>query len=225
MGFSNISIDLIFGIPGSSDNTLKKNIEIISSFGIPHVSCYALTIEPKTALNFFVQKGKMEATKDEESASQFQLIQREMAICGYELYEISNYCQPGAESRHNTGYWRGEKYLGIGPSAHSFNGESRQWNIPNNAFYTKALNKGELLFETEVLTPEMKYQEYVLTSIRTKWGCDLERIRTMGLDFYHKICNQMLPLLKNGLLKLENEVLYLTEKGYFLSDYITRELF
>ncbi|OYT12903.1 MAG: coproporphyrinogen III oxidase, partial [Bacteroidetes bacterium 4572_114] len=183
-GFDNLSIDLIYGIPSSNDEVWKENISKPIRLGVPHISAYALTVEPGTALDQFIRKGKTRPLEDTVAARQFNMIMHVLEEAGFEHYEISNFCLPGRYSRHNTSYWFGEKYLGTGPSAHSFDGVSRQWNVSNLKSYISSVEKNEINFQKEILTKTQKYNEYVMTSLRTMWGIDLEKVKT---DFGEKL--------------------------------------
>jgi oxygen-independent coproporphyrinogen-3 oxidase len=228
-GFHDLSLDLIYGTPGMSDQQWVYNIETVLGFDVPHLSCYCLTVEPQTALDHFVKKGKARPVDDAQAARQLEYLMQRLAAAGYEHYEISNFAKPGRYSRHNTSYWTGEPYLGIGPSAHSFNGVSRQWNVANNARYIRALEPEspdwEALFELETLTPEQRYNEYVMTSLRTQWGCDLARIRGIGAGFEAYFLSEVSPFLEDGSVWRSGEVFFLTQKGKFVGDYVASELF
>ena len=186
-GFQNLTIDLIYGTPGLSDEAWLRNIDQALQLQVPHLSCYALTVEPKTALHHLVQTHKMPDTDPEQQSRQFQLLIDQMAAAGYEHYEISNFARPGWRSRHNSAYWQGQHYLGLGPGAHSYNGISRRWNISNNSVYSRWLLQNEPgqptdpppqpLFEEEILTPQNRFNEYVMTALRTLEGIDLQHLR------------------------------------------------
>ena len=171
-GFDNLTVDLIYGAPTTSDEQWLKNMKTVFDYDIPHISCYALTVEKDTALHNLVKKGKMPPIDEEKSARHFEMLMFEMKRFGYLHYEISNFAQPNHFARHNSNYWLGVPYLGLGPSAHSFDGTSRQWNIANNAVYIKSLNDNKVPFERENLTPAQRYNEYVMTTLRTIWGSD-----------------------------------------------------
>lgn len=222
-GFENLTVDLIYGSPITSDKQWRGNLKTVFQFNIPHLSCYCLTVEPKTALAHFIQTGKAQPVDEEQAARQFEILMEKTSEAGYEHYEISNFAKPGCYSRHNSSYWQGKKYLGIGPSAHSFDGISRQWNVANNAKYIRSILDGKVPFEKEVLTPEQRYNEYVMTSLRTMWGCDLERIRTMGFGSY--FLENATPFLKEGQLERSGQIFKLTKKGKFLADGIAAGLF
>ena len=224
--FDNISIDLIYGMPDMTLDRWKKNIEKALSFGVPHISSYALTIEPKTALANFVEKGLIRPASDEVAQEHFHLLYETLLREGFVCYEISNFGKPGYFSQNNSAYWQQKKYVGIGPSAHSFDGIRRGWNIDNNPKYIKALEKGELPMETETLTTKDKYNEYVMTGLRTIWGVDVTRIqKEYGEKYKDYILMQSKKFREEGLLVLEGNVLSTTKKGKFLADGIAADLF
>jgi oxygen-independent coproporphyrinogen-3 oxidase len=224
--FDNISIDLIYGIPDMNEERWKKNIEIALDLELPHFSCYALTVEPQTALQKFIEKGIIKPVDDDAAKSHFEILTATLQQEGFVHYEFSNYGKPGYFSRNNTAYWMGKPYLGIGPSAHSYDGETRKWNVSNNALYVKSLEKGELPFQEERLSLTDKYNEYVMTRLRTMWGISLEEVeKKFGLRFRNYLKEQAKENLKDGLLRMEKDKLHVTEKGKFLSDGIAADLF
>ncbi|SMG06164.1 radical SAM family heme chaperone HemW [Arenibacter troitsensis] len=224
--FDNISIDLIYGIPGMTNERWISNIEKALAFGVPHISSYALTVEPKTALKTFIDKGLIPPVDDELAEAHFHILVQKLSAAGFVNYEISNFGKPGYFSRNNTAYWQGKKYLGIGPSAHSYDGVRRGWNINNNAKYIKAIAQNELPMETEVLSLTDRYNEYVMTGLRTIWGISLERIKTeFGHKFYTYLTQQAQKKIEDGLLYIENDRLLVSKKGKFLSDGIAADLF
>ena len=224
--FDNISIDLIYGIPGMTNERWISNIEKALAFGVPHISSYALTVEPKTALKTFIDKGLIPPVDDELAEAHFHILVQKLAEAGFVNYEISNFGKPGYFSRNNTAYWQGKKYLGIGPSAHSYDGLRRGWNINNNAKYIKAIAQNELPMETEVLSITDRYNEYVMTGLRTIWGVSLERIKTeFGQKFYAYLTQQAQKKIEDGLLYIEKDHLLVSKKGKFLSDGIAADLF
>ncbi len=225
-GLENITIDLIYGYPLLSDEKWKQNIKQAIEFGIPHISSYSMTVEPKTALASFINKGNQKPMDEAQSAGQFQYLMGELTTSGFEHYEISNFAKPGQYSKHNTNYWRGVHYLGIGPSAHSFNGESRQWNVANNAKYLGSLEKNEIPFEVETLTLENRYNEYLMTSLRTQWGVDLAKINTdYGTEQKSNLLASAEEYLDKNWLTLNEEKLVLTQTGKLYADLIASELF
>jgi len=193
--FDNISIDLIYGIPNLSNERWIANIQRILDLGIPHISCYALTVEERTALNKLIQKGVIPSPKEEVAHAHFMLLIEKLRANGYIHYELSNFAKPGYYSKNNSAYWLGKKYLGIGPSAHSFDGRYRSWNISNNPLYIKAIEAGELPSEIEELSVFDRYNEYVMTGLRTIWGVDLTRVSNeFGAEFYNYLFKNPLHL-------------------------------
>ncbi len=225
IGFNNLTIDLIYGTPTTSNEMWQQNIQTALDFNIPHISCYCMTVEPNTALDHFVKKGKADPVDEEKAAQQFEMLMTDLKSAGYEHYEISNFAKSGWHARHNSNYWLGTDYLGIGPSAHSFNGKSRQWNVANNAQYIKALTAQETAFEVETLSKEQQYNEYILTALRTKWGCDLAKIENWGQAFKHHFEKISKSYLTNQLIQQKNNIFTLTDKGKLLADRIALELF
>lgn len=224
--FKNISIDLIYGIPGMTNARWKQNIEKALSFNIPHISSYALTVEPKTALAHFIEKGVVQNVDDEVAQAHFHILSGTLADAGYTCYEISNFGRPGYFSKNNTAYWQQKTYLGIGPSAHSYDGQRRGWNIRSNPKYLRAIAEGELPMEVEVLSKTDRYNEYVMTGLRTIWGVSLEKIRGHYGDVYSQyITQQAEKHIHNHLLYWDGDTLLATRKGKFLVDGIASDLF
>jgi oxygen-independent coproporphyrinogen III oxidase len=224
--FDNISIDLIYGIPGMSNKKWLQNIEMALSFNIPHISSYSLTVEPKTALDKFIKNGILQKPDDEVAAQHFQILVNKLSENGFIHYELSNFGKENYFSKNNSGYWLGNKYIGIGPSAHSFSGDSRSWNISNNSIYIKTISENKLPSETEVLLETDKYNEYIMTGLRTIWGISLEKIENeFGNQFYKHLQKQSQKYIADGLLYIENNILKPTEKGIFLCDGIASDLF
>lgn len=224
--FDNISIDLIYGIPGMSNERWEQNIEKALSFGIPHISSYALTVEPKTALSSFIKKGIVKPTDDKAAQEHFTILLDKMEIAGFVSYEISNFGKPGYFSKNNTAYWLQKKYIGIGPSAHSFDGNRRGWNINNNPKYIKSIAKNELPLEIEILTKTDKYNEYVMTGLRTVWGVSLQRIKQeFGEKYSEYLLQQADKYMQKSLLCIDDDTLLTTKKGRFLVDGIASDLF
>jgi len=220
--FDNITLDLIYGHPLLTNEKWIQNVEKVIALNIPHISCYALTVEPKTPLSKMIKEKKKEDIQQEKQAEQFLLLMQWLEDAGYEHYEISNFCKPGFRSRHNSSYWQGKKYLGLGPSAHSFNGESRQWNISNNNTYMESLEKNKIPFEKEILTPSQKTNEYIMTSLRTKKGLDLDKLpATIG----HELRAASKKFIESGKLILSENKLILTKEGKLFADGIAAELF
>ena len=224
--FDNISLDLIYGIPGMTNERWQQNIETALSFGIPHISSYALTVEPKTALNKLIQTGKVAAPKDEVAQEHFLILVETLEAKGFLHYELSNFGKENYFSRNNSAYWLGKKYLGIGPSAHSYDGVSRSWNVANNALYLKAIQNGELPREVELLSQEDRYNEYIMTGLRTIWGVSLVRIeQEFGPDYLNYLKQQSQKFISDGLLIITDGILKPTLKGKFLTDGIASDLF
>lgn len=224
--FDNISLDLIYGIPGMSDERWKQNIETALSFEIPHISSYALTVEPKTALNKLIQTGKIAEPKDEVASAHFMILVETLEANGFIHYELSNFGKENYFSKNNSAYWLGKKYIGIGPSAHSYDGISRSWNVANNALYLKSIQENKLPNETEILSVADCYNEYIMTGLRTIWGVSLDRIQTeFGQNYLDYLLNQAQKFLSDDLLFIENNILKPTKKGKFLTDGIASDLF
>lgn len=225
-GFNNMTIDLIYGTPTLSDETWEKNVKRAIALQIPHLSCYALTVEPKTALDKLIKQKKLADVDTEKQARHFEMLMQWMKEAGYEHYEISNFAKPGFRSKHNSSYWQGKFYLGLGPSAHSFNGSSRQWNAANNALYIQSLAKGLLPFEIEVLTREQQLNEYIMTSLRTIEGISLQRVEeNFGKDKFEYLIKTAEPHLNHLHLVLDNDFLKTTTEGKLLADGIAADLF
>lgn len=225
MGFQDLTIDLIYGSPTTPDEVWAENLRLAFEYGIPHLSCYCLTVEEGTALGTFVRRGQQPPVDEERAARQFEMLMEGTAAHGYEHYEISNFALPGRYARHNTNYWRSASYLGLGPSAHSFDGSSRQWNVANNAQYIKALSEGMIPFEREVLTFVQQYNEYVMTSLRTMWGADLEKIRAFGQEFLAHFERSSQQFLEAGTLIKFEDTFRLSPAGKLLADRVAMELF
>ncbi|WP_431212260.1 radical SAM family heme chaperone HemW [Puia sp. P3] len=223
-GFGNISIDLIYGGPTLPDGNWKANVDRAVGTGIPHLSCYALTVEPRTALDTMIQRQKKQDVSPEDQARQFLLLMDWTAAAGYEHYEISNFAVPGKRSRHNSSYWQGKTYLGLGPSAHSFNGKSREWNLANNAKYIAA--EGSAIAELEVLTPVQQLNEYIMISLRTSEGCSVsEIIRRFGAAAAREFEKNAGAYILSGRMRRVDDRLQLTREGKLLADGIASELF
>lgn len=224
--FDNISIDLIYGIPGMSNEKWKDNIQTALSFGLSHISSYALTVEPRTALNKLIQTGKIEKPKDEVAEKHFRILVEMLESKDFIQYELSNFGKENYFSKNNSAYWLGKKYIGIGPSAHSYNGVSRSWNISNNSVYLKTLNKNELPNETEHLSISDRYNEYIMTGLRTIWGVSLAKVEEdFGSDYLDYLNKQSQKFLDDDLLFNEKSILRPTRKGKFLTDGIASDLF
>lgn len=224
--FENISIDLIYGIPKMTDERWQENIERALGYNMAHISAYALTVEPKTALERFIQEGKMANVDDEQAERQFHQLRDILEEEGYVNYEISNFGKPGFFSKNNTAYWQGKPYLGIGPSAHSFDGNRRGWNIRNNLKYIKALRQQQLPITYEILTTRDRYNEYVMTGLRTIWGVSRETIRKeFGSSYENYLTEHSEKYVRQHLLFWDGDVLLTTKRGKFLADGIASDLF
>lgn len=224
--FDNISLDLIYGIPGMSNEKWQQNIETALSFGIPHISSYALTVEPKTALKKLIDIGKIAAPNDEIASGHFNILTEMLQKAGFIHYELSNFGKENYFSRNNSAYWLGKKYLGIGPSAHSYNGISRSWNVANNTIYLKSILENKLPNEIEILSVTDKYNEYVMTGLRTIWGVSLEKIQQeFGTIYADYLQIQVQKFLDDKLVIIENAILKPSSKGKFLTDGIAADLF
>jgi oxygen-independent coproporphyrinogen-3 oxidase len=220
--FPNITIDLIYGLPGFSNEKWQHNVDRAISLGVPHLSCYALTVEARTALQKLIAIGKTSDVDPDLQSQQFLLLMQWLGEAGYEHYEISNFAKPGYRSRHNSSYWQGRRYLGIGPSAHSFDGVSRQWNVASNKIYIESLQKGEVPFEKEVLTEIQQVNEYIMTSLRTSEGLDLARLDVARRGQVRATAQTY--ILRQLVTEREN-VLMLTKEGKLLADGIAADLF
>ena len=225
-GIENVSIDLIFGYPLLSDDKWKQNIDTALTYEVPHLSCYAMTVEPKTALASFIKSKKTLPINHEQSASQFEYLMKALQAKGYEHYEISNYALSGKRAVHNSNYWKGIPYLGIGPSAHSFDGVSRQWNVANNMRYIKSLGEGIVPFEQEVLTETQQLNERIMTSLRTMEGFDMAYHKNKcSMEDAFAFDKTVQHFIQEGLLVVENDVIKLTQQGKLFADYVAGELF
>jgi oxygen-independent coproporphyrinogen-3 oxidase len=225
-GFENISIDLIYAIPGQSQEQWRKNLSRALALAPEHLSTYSLTIEEKTAFGRWQKQGKIKSTGEELAAEEFELLMDMTRQAGYEHYEISNFCKPGYYSRHNSSYWKQKNYLGIGPSAHSYNGLSRQMNISHNARYEREIRSGVVPSEIETLTQENKINEYIFTTLRTCWGCDLQVLKqNYRFDLRETSREYLSGLIHQGRVVIENDILLLTQTGKLLADQIASDLF
>lgn len=225
-GFENLTVDLIYGTPTLSDEHWKWNVDQLIKWRIPHISCYALTVEPKTALEHLIQSGKFPEVSAEKQAAHFTLLMQWLKEAGYEHYEISNFALPGHRSKHNSSYWRGEHYIGLGPSAHSFNTQSRQWNIANNAIYIKEVMSNGVYWEKEILSPTDVANEYIMTALRTMEGINLVKLETLlREEDFKKFCFEVdESKWKNYFIKKANS-LSLTDEGKLFADAISSDLF
>jgi len=225
-GFESLSIDLIYGTPNLSNDAWKSNILQAIDLGVNHISSYCLTVETKTALSHLIENGKLDPLSEEQAAQQFDILIDTLEKNSFEQYEISNFAKDGKYAIHNTNYWMNKPYIGIGPSAHSFNQTERSWNIANNILYAEAIEKNELPMETEVLSIANKLNEYVMTSLRTKWGCSLNYIESnFGYKYAEQILQQAYPHIQKNHLTKEGNTLLVSKAGKFFSDGIASDLF
>ncbi|RZN84237.1 MAG: radical SAM family heme chaperone HemW [Winogradskyella sp.] len=224
--FDNISVDLIYGIQNSTSEKWLQNIETALSYNVPHISSYALTVEPKTALASFIEKGIIDDVDDELAHEQFLILKEKLEAKGFVHYELSNFGKEGFFSRNNTAYWQGKSYLGIGPSAHSFNGKQRGWNVRNNSKYIKAIQQNSLPIEIENLTKIDRYNEYVMTGLRTMFGVSLAKIEAdFGSTYKDYLLEHAQVFINQHLLYIDDAHIRVTKEGQFLSDGISSELF
>jgi len=226
-GLENISIDLIYGSPTSNFEIWKENLNKTIELQVPHVSSYALTVEPKTALEKWIENGKVSSPEEAEQNQEFYYMKDFLKDNGFDHYEISNFGKPGFHSRHNSAYWKSEPYLGIGPSAHSYNGNlERSWNVANNPIYIKNLNQNILPKETEILSEKDRFNEMMMIGLRTIWGVDLDKInQNFSSEIIDYLNQEIKPKLESGILKIENNYLKIPEKHWFLADGIASDLF
>ncbi|MDF2432261.1 MAG: oxygen-independent coproporphyrinogen oxidase, partial [Mucilaginibacter sp.] len=224
-GFENLTVDLIYGYPLLNDQKWKYNLNKVFELDVPHVSSYSMTVEPRTALASFIKNKKQPAMDDQQSAAQFILLMDAMQANGFEHYEISNFCKPGSYSRHNSNYWKGVNYLGIGPSAHSYNGETRQWNVANNAKYIQTLEKAEIPAETELLSETNRLNEYIMTSLRTMWGLDLNQLNAIARGSAAQLLVAARRYFENDWILQKDGIIFLTQTGKLYADRIASELF
>jgi oxygen-independent coproporphyrinogen-3 oxidase len=225
-GFKNINLDLIYGFPGLTEIKWNKNIETAVNFHVEHLSAYHMTYEPSTVLYYKKIKSRFSEVREKESMKQFSVLCEKMKIAEYIHYEISNFATDGYYSKHNSGYWKQAPYLGIGPSAHSYNGKSRQWNFPRNMSYIRAINNNGVFYEKEVLDQKTKYYDYVMTTIRTIWGTDKRYIlKEFGKEFYDYFIESTAGFIRSGDLVQKNGIYSLTDRGMLISDFIIKKLF
>ncbi len=225
-GFQNLSIDLIYGIPTLTNEGWTENLEKALAYKIPHISAYSLTIEDKTPLEVMIRKGKLNPVDESPSLSHYHILTQVMQRHGYEQYEVSNFCRPGAYSRHNTAYWQGKHYLGIGPSAHSYNGVSRSWNVAHLGKYTESVSTGKVEAEQELLSHNTQLNEYIMTSLRTMWGLDLKLVsQKFGTGKAETLLNNALPFIESKQMDYREGKLSLTPEGLLFADGISASLF
>ena len=224
-GFSNLNVDLIYGTPGLNDKAWLENLALLASYEVTHWSCYALTVEDKTLLAHQVKRGVVKVPGDQEAEQHYLILQEFAAAHGFDHYEISNFAKPGHLALHNSNYWQQIPYLGLGPSAHSYDGQSRSWNIANNATYLKKMASHDWPGTTEILTPDQQYNEYVMTGLRTKWGCALEMISQQGASYEERFLEGIVLFINRGWVKEKDEIYTLTKPGKLFADHIASELF
>jgi oxygen-independent coproporphyrinogen-3 oxidase len=225
-GFVNLTIDLMYGFPALQPEEWAQTLRQALALDVPHISAYHLTIEPRTLFGKQAEKGLLQPLREEESEQQFLLLHHTLTQAGYVHYEVSNFARPGYETQHNSAYWQQQPYIGIGPSAHSFNGTSRQWNIANNRQYVAALTQGLPFFDSETLTPTMRYNEYVLTGLRTAQGIEPAYIRQhFGEQYAHYFSQHIKPYLQTGKLQQQDERIYIPPLHFFVSDAIIEHFF
>jgi len=225
-GIYNLSTDLIYGTPHLTDEALLKDIALLHQYQIPHISCYALTVEEKTALHHLIQQNKIENVDGEKQARHFEIVVDSLTKLGFEHYEISNFALPGHQSKHNSSYWKGKPYLGLGPSAHSFNGHSRQWNIANNALYIKSLEENKVPFEIEHLEIVTQYNEYMMISLRLQVGVSLTEIeKRFGIAYLEHTKTIAKSLFDEGKIEATAQGFAITKNARFLADGIASDFF
>ena len=225
-GIDNFSIDLIYGLPGQSLESWKQNLEIAIGLKPPHIAAYHLSYEPGTPLHYSLKKKLIQETLEDESLAQFTLLVEKLESAGYDHYEISNFALPGRYSRHNSAYWQDEKYLGTGPSAHSYNGISRRWNIPKNASYIRGITTGAIVYEEEVLGPREKFHDYVLTSLRTSWGISFQEIgERFGTEFLEHAEKMTEKHIRSGNILYSSGRIRLSKDGRFVANQVIQDYF
>ncbi len=226
LGFERLTVDLIYGTPTMNDRQWEENLGRVVEMDIPHISAYALTVEEKTVLHYLIKKGRFEDVTEEQSARQFELMCGKLSSAGYAHYEVSNFGRPGHYGLHNLSYWTGRPYLGLGPSAHSYTGRRRSWNPANTSLYIQSIREGELPASGETLSNEQACNEYVMTSLRTMWGCNLNRIRDQyGESLARQVEKNAARHLQQGMLQRSDNYLFVTQRGKFFADGIAAELF
>lgn len=223
-GFHSFSVDLIYGLPQLSLVDWEEQITNVINYGVQHISAYCLTVEERTALAREVEKKTLLPADEDEQAEQFEVLLAVLKKTGYEPYEVSNFCLPGYEAQHNTAYWKGVPYLGIGPAAHSYDGHSRRFNVANNAIYMKNLQAGETYFEVENLTAEQRFNEIVLTGLRTKWGVSLDQLQDI-LPLTKEFQEKCATFQQKNWLQIDGNQMFLIGEGWLMADYISAELF
>ncbi|UTW63754.1 radical SAM family heme chaperone HemW [bacterium SCSIO 12741] len=226
LGFDEISLDLIYGLPGSTMESWQQNLDLAISLNVDHVSSYCLTIEPKTPLEHAIKKGRLTYPTEAEIVRQFKALKHSLDRAGYEHYEISNFAKPGKYAQHNTSYWKGVNYLGLGPSAHAYDGQKRYWNLPDTRQYVSLLQEGKVHYESEELDPKDQYNEYIMTHLRTQWGIDLEEVENLfGHNQQKELLREIETHLQQGNVVRAESKLTLTFEGQLLADQIAADLF
>jgi oxygen-independent coproporphyrinogen III oxidase len=225
-GFPDLTIDLIYGVPTLSNQQWIENLEVFAGLSIPHLSAYALTVEPRTPLSNLIEKGKVKPVDEKQASEQFEILMQFMHKHNYLHYEISNFCLPGHFARHNLSYWKGTTYLGFGPSAHSFNGSARQWNVSSVNEYLAAIKNDVIPAEHEELSLTNRYNEYVMTGLRTMWGCDTGEISNQfGLEYERYFIEQSMKWIDQSFMERSGNQFILTNQGKLLADGIASDLF
>jgi putative oxygen-independent coproporphyrinogen III oxidase len=225
-GFDNLNMDLIYGAPEMSNENWTKNLDITIQYKPAHLAAYHLTYEPGTVMDYRLKKNRIQPADENRSFDHYTILTEKMDLGGYQHYEISNFARPGRISKHNSGYWKGEKYLGVGPSAHSYNGRNRRWNISKNASYIKGTLKGLPVYEEESLQEKDRYHDYILTSLRTVWGLDLKYLeKEWGKEYCEHIMLRSAPYIKSGKISSIDDKLILSREGMFIADHIMKDLF
>ena len=224
-GFENITIDLIYGVMGTDLAYWKRQLNLLKDYSIPHLSAYCMTIETQTYFGHQHLKGKLDEMDEQQAEEQFKVLISFMQTEGYEQYEISNFAKKGFISQHNSAYWRAQKYLGLGPSAHSYNGDERSWNIANNAIYLREMKKGIRSFEKEVLSSTDKFNDYVLTRLRTKWGLELDELEQISPEAFRQISPVLKQKLDAGVLVQNQNNVRLAPQSLFIADAVSADLF
>ncbi len=225
VGFDNITIDLIYGLPDTDESYWQRQVDLATQLNVPHISAYCLTFEDKTVFGHLLKTGKIKPLDDEAIQNQFQILTQTLRKAGFEQYEISNFAKDGFISQHNSAYWKGVKYIGIGPSAHSFNGKTRQWNIANNALYIQKVNNNVTYYELEALSENDHFNEYILTQLRTKWGLSTATINHQFPTYLTTFKSGIEKYCASGDVELLDGTYTLTEKGKLIADYISSDLF
>ncbi|MFD1551375.1 coproporphyrinogen III oxidase [Putridiphycobacter roseus] len=225
VGFKNITIDLIYGLPNTDEVYWQRQVDLATQLNVPHISAYCLTFEEKTVFGHLLKTGKIKPLEDEPIQKQFQILTETLRSAGFEQYEISNFAKDGFISKHNSAYWKGVKYIGIGPSAHSFNGKTRQWNIANNALYIQKVKNNISYYEVETLSDQDHFNEYILTQLRTKWGLSLATIAAQFPNYLTSFKSGIEKFCESGDVIVQDRTYTLTEKGKLIADYISSDLF